>query len=152
MTPSSFIIVAANGAEPAAMAMDTRGPLRDADPADAVRRVRRAAEKNIAQNDVYVRDTDARRISEDNEHGVYARAVVNPNRWKGGEEAAAAILSVLTPERVVDILRAAPAERQQMLTYLGDTLAPRPQAASSPFLGPQAARRAQPVPHPQPPR
>lgn len=143
-----FTIVGAVGDEPTAMAMDTKGPLAQASFPEAVQRVRRALQHHVPPLDTYVRAVRQVPVTEDNPKGeeAFGRSVKDPSRWQSGEEGAQAALSLLGPEKIVHIIQGSPAERRDMVDYMGHTLAPEPQGPVSPFLGPQAPRRAGPTP------
>lgn len=141
-----FDIVGACSDAPVAMPMDIKGPLVSAPFAEAVGRVRRALQAHLPSLDTYVRAERSVPVTEETPKGIeaYAMAVKDPNRWQTGEEGAQAALSLLGADKIVYIIQGSPAERRDMVTFMGETLAPEPQGPTTPFLGPQAPRRAGP--------
>jgi hypothetical protein len=139
-----FAILGCASPEPAIMPLDSHGPLREQPFAHGVGRLRQSLRRNVSAHDTYVRILIQVPVSADFPDGVMpsTKAMADPNRWICGEEAAEAVLNAVQVERALAVLQARPSERNQMITFLGEELAPQAPGPRSPFLAPEGPRRS----------
>lgn len=121
LADNNFMVLGCMGAEPDLMPLDPDGSLRQQDGDQAERRLRDALNRNVDNQDTYVR---VEKINSEGEKEAGTRAVRNPRRWVCGSEVAQSVLNTIGVSETIAMIQAPAQEARDMYTYMTDRLAP----------------------------